>query len=114
MIAPAVTAVFLLSHLVFANTNASIPTVKVTVDTQKTYQTIDGCGISHAFQRARQIQRLSTTHQQKVLDLLFSATTGAGFTILRNGIGCSSNYSRDWMRSITPKARSSPNTTLHQ
>lgn len=62
----------------------------VTVDTSKTYQTIDGFGFSEAFGHASQMQALSTSLRQSVLDVLFSTTTGAGFTIVRNRIGSSS------------------------
>ncbi|KAF2463049.1 glycoside hydrolase, partial [Lindgomyces ingoldianus] len=77
----------------------------VTVDTQTRYQVIDGFGISQAFQRSAQIHGkfgLSTQNQQQVLDYLFSNEIGAGFTILRNGIGSSTSYVEDFMKSIEP------------
>jgi O-glycosyl hydrolase len=109
------TLVLCLSTFAAASTtraNASIPTVKITVDAHIHYQEIDGFGISQAFQRARQVQQLAPTEQQKALDLLFSTETGAGLTILRNGIGSSTNYSRDWMKSIAPRGPASANGTL--
>jgi O-glycosyl hydrolase len=109
------TLILCLSSIVAASTsytNVSIPRVKITVDAQIHHQEIDGFGISQAFQRARQVQRLVPTEQQKALDLLFSTETGAGLTILRNGIGSSSNYSRDWMKSIAPRGPASANGTL--
>jgi glucuronoarabinoxylan endo-1,4-beta-xylanase len=84
------------------------------VDGSVTYQKIDGFGISEAFQRSNYLHGslgLSAANQQKVLDLLFSPTTGAGFTILRNGIGSSADNSSDFMRSIAPTKPSSPTTT---
>lgn len=95
------------SHQV--NTNTTIPTVNIKVDTQTRFQVIDGFGISEAFQRARHIQRLTSEDQQKTLDLLFSRTNGASLTVLRNGIGSSINYDRDFMKSIAPVSPVSPN-----
>jgi len=109
------TLVLCLANFVAADTtygNVSIPRVKITVDAQIHHQQIDGFGISQAFQRARQVQRLVPTEQQKALDLLFSTETGAGLTILRNGIGSSTNYSSDWMKSIAPRGPASANGTL--
>lgn len=59
----------------------------IKVDLTTTYQTIDGFGFSQAFGRASQFQALNTTAQKQGLDLLFSTTTGAGMTIIRNRIG---------------------------
>lgn len=50
-------------------------------------QKIDGFGISEAFGRASQFQALSNPARQLGLDYLFSTTTGAGLTIIRNRIG---------------------------
>ena len=61
----------------------------VTVDLAKTYQTMDGFGMSETFQRANQMKALSEPLQRYALDLLFNRTSGAGFSILRNGIGSS-------------------------
>lgn len=77
----------------------------VRVDASKTYQTFDGMGFSEAFQRCKIIygsDGLSPSNTEKVLDLLFSNTTGAGLTILRNGIGSSINNPYDLMKSIAP------------
>jgi O-glycosyl hydrolase len=76
----------------------------ITVDLSKTYQTIDGFGVSEAFQRAVQMSKLPEAEQRKALDLLFSPTRGAGLTILRNGIGSSPDASSDHMLSIAPKS----------
>lgn len=93
--------------------NITNPIVKITVNTQNRHQVIDGFGISQAFQRARQVQRLSPAERQKAVDLLFSTETGAGFTILRNGIGSSLNYDEDYMKSIAPTSPGSPNDTIN-
>ncbi|KAF2637869.1 putative endo-exoxylanase [Massarina eburnea CBS 473.64] len=80
----------------------------ITVDLTKTYQTIDGFGMSETFQRANQMHALSESLQRYSLDLLFNRTSGAGFSILRNGIGSSPDSSSDHMVSIQPKSPGGP------
>jgi O-glycosyl hydrolase len=80
----------------------------ITVDTTKTYQTIDGFGFSEAFQRANLIVGLPAAKQKNVLDILFNTTTGAGFSILRIGIGSSIDSSSDHMNTIEPKNPGGP------
>ncbi|KAF2018556.1 glycoside hydrolase family 30 protein [Aaosphaeria arxii CBS 175.79] len=81
----------------------------ITVDLTKTYQTMDGFGTSETFQRANQMRALSPELQRYSLDLLFNRTSGAGFSILRNGIGSSPDSSSDHMVSIQPKNPGGPN-----
>jgi O-glycosyl hydrolase len=78
----------------------------VTVNVASTLQQMDGFGVSQAFGRAAQFQALSATPRQKGLDYLFSTTTGAGLTIIRNRIG--SGGSGD---SILPTSPGSPSGT---
>ncbi|MBN1170702.1 MAG: hypothetical protein JXA67_00885, partial [Micromonosporaceae bacterium] len=80
----------------------------VTINGSTTYQNIDGFGFSEAFQRSNIMHNLPAATQRKVLDLLFDQKTGAGFSILRNGIGSSASNSSDWMRSIAPTRPNSP------
>ena len=80
----------------------------ITVDTTKTYQTIDGFGFSEAFQRANNIVNLPAPQQKALLDLLFNTTTGAGFSILRIGIGSSLTSDKDYMNTIEPTNPGSP------
>ncbi|KAF9740914.1 hypothetical protein PMIN06_005947 [Paraphaeosphaeria minitans] len=82
----------------------------ITVDLSKTYQTMDGFGISETFQRANQMHALSPTLQRYALDLLFNRTSGAGFSILRNGIGSSPDSASDHMVSIQPKNPGGPSS----
>ncbi len=82
----------------------------LTVNPAQKYQTIDGFGFSEAFQRAYNIYNLSEPKRSQLVDLLFNATTGAGFTILRNGIGSSPNSSLDWMNTIEPASPGSPSS----
>ena len=66
----------------------------VIINGAATYQTIDGFGASGAFHTASVLHGangLSASQQQAILDTLFSPTTGAGLTILRNQIGSSSD-----------------------
>jgi O-glycosyl hydrolase len=81
---------------------------RVTIDLTKTYQTMDGFGFSGAFQRANLIVNLQEPKQREVLDLLFNTTTGAGFSIVRNGIGSTPNNNSDYMNTILPKCPGTP------
>ncbi|KAF2260847.1 putative endo-exoxylanase [Lojkania enalia] len=96
---------FLLAALVAVAASQST----ITVDPSRTYQKMDGFGTSETFQRANQMHALSPELQRYSLDLLFNRTTGAGFTILRNGIGSSPDSSSDHMVSIQPRNPGSPN-----
>ncbi|KAH8158258.1 hypothetical protein CIB48_g9990 [Xylaria polymorpha] len=84
----------------------------ITVDLTKTYQTIDGFGCSFAFQRANLITNMSDkTKQRYLLDLLFNTTSGAGLSIVRNGIGSSPDSSSDHMNTFAPKNPGGPSAT---
>ncbi|KAF2856007.1 glycoside hydrolase family 30 protein [Plenodomus tracheiphilus IPT5] len=91
------------------NTVLERQTSVVTVDPTKTYQVMDGFGMSETFQRANQMKALPEPLQRYALDLLFNRTSGAGFSILRNGIGSSLDSSSDHMVSIQPKSPGGPN-----
>lgn len=83
----------------------------VVVNGDQHFQTIDGFGFAEAFQRAEILHGsmgLSPANQQRALDLLFSTKDGAGFSILRNGIGSSPDSSNDFMNSIEPVSPGSP------
>jgi O-glycosyl hydrolase len=76
-----------------------------TVDFGTDLQHIDGFGFAVAFQRAALINGLfglTPENQQEVVDLLLNPETGAGFSILRLGIGSSVENPYDLMRSIQP------------
>jgi len=84
----------------------------ITVDLTKTYQTMDGFGCSFAFQRANLITNMSDkTKQRYLLDLLFNRTSGAGLSIVRNGIGSSPDSSSDHMNTFAPKNPGGPKAT---
>lgn len=94
------------AKLVFAAPNLKPRATSVTVNIGTTYQTMDGFGFSQAFGRANELYHLPTTQRTYALDLLFSTTAGAGFTILRNRIG-----SGGVGDSIEPTAPASPSAT---
>ncbi|KAL1837549.1 hypothetical protein VTJ49DRAFT_3652 [Mycothermus thermophilus] len=82
----------------------------ITVNLGQTFQRIDGFGFSLAFQRANLITNMSDkTKQKELLDLLFNRTTGAGFSIIRNGIGSTPNSNSDFMNTIAPNNPGGPN-----
>ncbi|ACU73817.1 cellulose-binding family II [Catenulispora acidiphila DSM 44928] len=61
-----------------------------TINGATTYQTIAGFGASEAFGEAAAVMNASSSVQQQALADLYSPTTGAGLTILRNEIGATS------------------------
>jgi hypothetical protein len=74
----------------------------VTVDPDTQYQEYDGTGASEAFQRSLLLHKLHEPYRTEALDYLFTEK-GAGFTILRNGLGSSRFQPFDLMKSIAPK-----------
>ncbi|KAH8890567.1 glycoside hydrolase family 5 protein [Thozetella sp. PMI_491] len=78
----------------------------ITITTGTKYQEIHGFGFSQAFGRAKEFQNAGSATQKAALDYLFSTTTGAGFSIIRNRIG--SGGSGD---SIEPTSPGSPSAT---
>lgn len=78
---------------------------RVAVDFRTALQPIDGFGFSMAFQRADLLhgaRGLSPAKQREVLDLLLSRDKGAGLSILRLGIGSSTDRVYDHMPTILP------------
>ena len=70
-----------------------------------TYQTIAGFGASEAFGEASTVMNASSSVQSQVLADLYSPTSGAGLTILRNEIGA------DPGNTIEPNSPGSPSAT---
>ncbi|KAK9452557.1 glycosidase [Dipodascopsis uninucleata] len=56
----------------------------ITISTSKKYQTMDGFGFAEAFGDAIQVVDLVDSQREKVIDLLYNKTSGAGMSILRN------------------------------
>ncbi|WP_061291799.1 glycoside hydrolase family 30 protein [Herbidospora cretacea] len=72
-------------------------------------QRIDGFGFSQAFRRNELVRALSPEKQREILDLWLSRSKGAGFSILRLGIGSSPAGSPyDLMVSIQPENPGGP------
>ena len=76
----------------------------VAVNGATKFQTIDGFGVAEAFGQANSIRNLGSTPRQQALDLLFSTSKGAGFSILRSLIPSDSG-------SIEPTSPGSPSAT---
>ncbi len=77
----------------------------VTINGGTNYQTIDGFGFSEAFGQANNVEGAPASAQQQVLNDLFSTSTGAGFTILRNILPSDSGGT------IEPNSPGNPNAT---
>ncbi|KAK1834016.1 glycoside hydrolase superfamily [Podospora conica] len=90
---------------------ASSQSTPLTILPSQTHQTIDGFGISQAFQRAVTIRALPAPEARRALDLLFHPTAGAALSILRNGIGSSPDMRDDHMVSIQPRNPGGPGAT---
>ena len=80
----------------------------ITVDIATKYQTIDGFGFSQAFGRASEFEAANATTAKTALDYLFSTTSGAGFSIIRNRIG--SNGTGDSIEPTSPGSNTSTPT----
>ncbi|WP_329625154.1 hypothetical protein OG357_36360 [Streptomyces sp. NBC_01255] len=84
------------------------------IDFRAALQPIDGFGFSMAFQRADLLhgaRGLSPAKQREVLDLLLSKEKGAGLSILRLGIGSSTDRVYDHMPTILPTDPGGPDAT---
>ncbi|WP_234320959.1 glycoside hydrolase [Streptomyces katrae] len=84
------------------------------IDFRAALQPIDGFGFSKAFQRADLLhgaRGLSPAKQREVLDLLLSEDKGAGLSILRLGIGSSTDRVYDHMPTILPADPGGPDAT---
>src|SRR5579875_2325520 len=77
----------------------------VTINGATTYQTIDGFGFSEAFGQASNVENAPSGQQQQALNDLFSTSSGAGLTILRNLLPSDSG------NTIEPNSPGSPNAT---
>jgi len=76
-----------------------------TINGAQTFQTITGFGASEGFGQAETIMGASSAVETQALNYLFSTSSGAGLTILRNEI------SADAGDTIEPNAPSSPTAT---
>jgi O-glycosyl hydrolase len=85
-----------------ARAGTAVQSATVTIDGATHYQRITGFGASEAFGQAETVMNAPSAVQQQVLSLLYSPSSGAGLTILRNEI------SADPGITIEPTAPSSP------
>jgi O-glycosyl hydrolase len=76
-----------------------------TINGATTFQTMAGFGASEGFGQAQTIMNAPAATQQQALNLLYSPTSGAALTILRNEISADSGIT------IEPTAPSSPSAT---
>jgi O-glycosyl hydrolase len=76
-----------------------------TINGAATFQTMAGFGASEGFGQAGTIENAASATQTQALNYLFSPTSGAGLTILRNEISADSGTT------IEPTAPSSPTAT---
>ncbi|MET7660848.1 glycoside hydrolase [Streptomyces sp. NPDC005356] len=92
---------------------ASARTAPGAIDFSARHQRIDGFGVSQAFQRAAVIHGLyglSADKGDEIVKLLFSRQGGAGLSMLRLGVGSSTDEVYDHMRTIAPNAPASPDS----
>jgi glucuronoarabinoxylan endo-1,4-beta-xylanase len=73
----------------------------VTINWTDVHQTIDGFGASGAFQRSTYLMNMTEPARSTILDALFSQTSGAGLSIVRNIVGDGSTLS-DGVPTIEP------------
>jgi len=79
------------------------PPPPIVVDEHAKLQDIDGFGIAQAFRRTELVRQLPEDQQKQITDLWFNPNTGAGFSILRFGIGSApAGAPFDQMVSIQP------------
>ncbi|HEU5374331.1 MAG TPA: glycoside hydrolase, partial [Ktedonobacteraceae bacterium] len=102
----AICVLLVLALNTFVPRQAAYAASAVTINGATTYQTMDGFGFSDAFGPAHALQLVSSsTEQKEILDLLFSPTTGAGMTILRNLLPSDASHT------IEPTSPGSPTAT---
>ncbi len=89
----------------FVSTRSAHAASSITINGATKYQVMDGFGFSDAFGPAATLETSSASEQQQILDLLYSPTTGAGFTILRN------LFPSDAANTIEPNSPASPSAT---
>ena len=93
------------SMVVLGMTHTAYAADAATINGSTTYQTMSGFGASEAFGEAQTVMNASSSVQQQVLADLYSPTTGAGLTMLRNEVSADSGST------IEPTAPSSPSAT---
>ncbi len=118
------TLLILLASLLLSQASAppaALAASTVTVNGAVTYQVIDGFGASDAFRAGKYVSgygtNLTPEQSAKIIELLFSPTTGAGLNIIRHEVGSSTamvtgvpaNGDGDNQASIEPTDPGGPN-----
>ena len=88
-----------------ARSSPALAADTATINGATTYQTMAGFGASEGFGEAATVMNASPSVQQQALSLLYSPTSGAGLTILRNEISADSGST------IEPASPGSPAAT---
>lgn len=105
----AIAAAVLATSTVIASPAVANQDSVITVSGRSHKQEIDGFGIATAFRRVELLRDLSEQQQREIFGLWFDRNTGAGFSILRLGIGSSPAGSPyDKMISIQPSDPGGP------
>ena len=104
-ILPVAAAVALITAGMVAMSRPAAAADTATINGATTYQTMAGFGASEAFGEAETVMNAPSAVQQQALGLLYSPTSGAGLTILRNEISADSGST------IEPTAPASPTAT---
>ncbi len=86
-----------------------------TINGATTYQTMTGFGASEAFGEASTVMNASSAVQQQALSLLYSPSSGAGLTMLRNWISADSGSTIEPNNAGQPDGRAHlPADVLHR
>jgi O-glycosyl hydrolase len=102
---PILAGTVLLTAALVSVAHPALAASSATINGGQTFQTITGFGASEGFGEANSIMGGSSAVQTAALNDLFSPTSGAGLTILRNEISADSGDT------IEPNAPSSPTAT---
>jgi O-glycosyl hydrolase len=95
-------ALALAAGALVASAGPALAADTATINGASTFQTITGFGASEAFGEAQTVMNATSAVQQQALGDLYSPTTGAGLTILRNWISADSGST------IEPNSPGSP------
>ena len=98
------TAGFLAAGPLAAGPSPASAASAVTISAGTTYQRMDGFGVSEAFGQDNTVRNAPSDTRKQALDMLFSTSGGAGFSILRSIIPAGSD-------SIEPSSPGAPSAT---
>ncbi len=93
--------IVLLAGVNFVSATNARAAAGVTITWTDVHQTVDGFGAAGAFQRATYLMNMTEPARTTIVDALFSQTSGAGLSIVRNIVGDGSTLS-DGVPTIEP------------